>query len=94
MEGRAPYGGRNVLAAGAAEPTIETLGEVTQLLAARKKWPAFLHGEWANNDFPEDVREALEWMASRAVGRWASRADLRGLQGADPGGGGGGEGRR
>ncbi|CAN0452600.1 unnamed protein product, partial [Scytosiphon promiscuus] len=67
MEGRAPYGGGSVQAGGAAEPTAVTLEEVQRLLAARKPWPAFLQGGWANG-CPEGIEEALRWMASGAVG--------------------------
>ncbi|CAM9339429.1 unnamed protein product, partial [Hapterophycus canaliculatus] len=45
----------------------QTLEEVQWLLAARKPWPAFLQGGWAN-DCPEGVEEALRWMASGTVG--------------------------
>eukprot|EP00752_Nemacystus_decipiens_P005303 g4810.t1 len=72
MPGRAPFEG-SVQAGGIPEPTTpEELEEVQRLLAANKPWPAFLRagmrarGEW--NDCPESVREALEWMATAAVG--------------------------
>ncbi|CAN0234238.1 unnamed protein product [Scytosiphon promiscuus] len=43
------------------------LQEVARLLADRKPWPAFLHAGLAS-DCPENVGEALAWMASGAVG--------------------------
>ncbi|CAB1119260.1 unnamed protein product [Ectocarpus sp. CCAP 1310/34] len=46
---------------------VVRLEEVQRHLEGRKKWPAFLHGEWANG-CPEDVGEALAWMASGVVG--------------------------
>ncbi|CAN0387216.1 unnamed protein product, partial [Pylaiella littoralis] len=67
MEAGAPYSGDSVQAGGAAEPTTETLEEVKRLLADRKPWPAFLHAGLAS-DCPENVGEALAWMASGAVG--------------------------
>lgn len=50
----------------------QRLQEVEQLLEDKRPWSAFLHaglkvrGEW--DDCPEAVGEALEWMASAAVG--------------------------
>ncbi|CAM9392553.1 unnamed protein product [Pylaiella littoralis] len=68
MEARAPFSGDSVQAGGAAEPTTKTLEEVKRLLADRKPWPAFLHAGLAS-DCPENVEEALAWMASGAVRR-------------------------
>lgn len=45
----------------------QRLEEVQRHLEGRKQWPAFLHGGWANS-CPEDVGDALAWMASGAVG--------------------------
>ncbi|CAB1113195.1 unnamed protein product [Ectocarpus sp. CCAP 1310/34] len=73
MAARAPSSGSSVQAGAAAAPTTpERLEEVETLLAYKKPWPAFLcagvdvHGEWDN--CPEGARDALEWMASTAVG--------------------------
>eukprot|EP00903_Cladosiphon_okamuranus_P005675 g5638.t1 len=64
---QAPYSGESVRSGGAAEPiTTERLEEVKRHLATRKHWPAFLHGGWANG-CPEDVEDALAWMASGTV---------------------------
>ncbi|CAB1096625.1 unnamed protein product [Ectocarpus sp. CCAP 1310/34] len=73
MAARAPSDVSSVQAGAAAAPTTpERLEEVETLLAYKKPWPAFLcagvdvHGEWDN--CPEGARDALEWMASTAVG--------------------------